>query len=109
MVEDPAQTVDVLQLLACESYYEVIDPFYNLVLDTKLVRDEQAATMLDIIFENKIFDMGLIFGIGTFKDKIINLEKKGSTDIASLFASIEKVSQKNLEKLLEDYEALAEN
>lgn len=109
VTSDPAYVSTILEVLAAESVNTVSTAFYDRCLDGKIMRDEESSAMLDIIFENKIFDMGLIFGIGTFKDKIINLEKKGSTDIASLFASIEKVSQKNLEKLLEDYEALAEN
>jgi len=60
VIEDPELTVNVLQLMACESYYEVIDPFYNLVLDTKLVRDEKASQMLDIIFDSTLYDMGMI-------------------------------------------------
>ncbi|MBE6657346.1 MAG: extracellular solute-binding protein [Ruminococcaceae bacterium] len=105
VIEDPAKTADVLQLLACESYYEVIDPFYNLVLDTKLVRDEQASKMLDIIFDSRMYDIGMIcnFG-GIFNPTLISSAGK---PVASLIESNEAKIVKDIEKFLEsisDYE-----
>ena len=99
----------ILEVLAAESVNTVSTAFYDRCLDGKIMRDEESSAMLDIIFDNKIFDLGLICNIGTFQDKLVQLEKKGSTDVASLFASIEKNAQKNLEKLLADYEELAAN
>ena len=109
VTSDPEYVSTILEVLAAESVNTVSTAFYDRCLDGKIMRDEESAAMLDIIFENKIFDIGLIFNIGTFKDKIVSLEKKGSTDVASLFASIEKTAQKNLDKLLENYEERAQN
>lgn len=106
VMEDPAKTVNVLQMLACESYYEVIDPFYNLVLDTKLVRDDQAAKMLDIIFDSRMYDIGMIcnFG-GIFNPILIGSAGKAVT---SLVESNESRVTKDIEKFMEsisDYDA----
>ncbi|MBE6657925.1 MAG: hypothetical protein E7604_05710 [Ruminococcaceae bacterium] len=109
ITSDAEYVSTILEVLAAESVNTVSTAFYDRCLDGKIMRDEESAAMLDIIFENKIFDLGLIFNIGTFKDKLVSQEKKGSTDVTSLFASIEKVAQKNLEKLLADYEELAAN
>lgn len=99
VIEDPEKTVNVLQLLACESYYEVIDPFYNLVLDTKLVRDEQAAKMLDIIFDSRMYDIGMIcnFG-GIFSPTLIGSAGK---PVTSLVESNETKVNKDIEKFME--------
>ncbi len=56
---------DVSEMMACESYYTVIDPFYNLVLDTKLTRDTDSSAMLDIIFANRVYDICIIGGFGS--------------------------------------------
>lgn len=109
VTSDPEFVSKILEVMAAESVSTVSVAFYDRCLDGKIMRDEESAAMLDIIFENKVFDLGLIFNIGTFKDKVVAQEKKGSTDVASLFASIEKTAQKNLEKLLQDYEELAQN
>jgi ABC-type glycerol-3-phosphate transport system substrate-binding protein len=101
VLEDPAQTVDVLQLLACESYYEVIDPFYNLVLDTKLVRDEQASKMLDIIFDSRLYDMGMICN---FSDIFGTLVQSTGSVAASLVESNTGKVEKAIGKFLESIE-----
>ena len=106
---DPVFVSTILEVLAAESVDTVSVAFYDRCLDGKIMRDEESAAMLDIIFENKIFDLGLICDIGGFQNQLIQLEKKGSTDVASLFASIEKNAQKNLDKLLKDFEELAQN
>lgn len=99
----------ILEVLAAESVNTVSEAFYDRCLDGKIMRDEESSEMLDIIFKNKVFDLGLICNIGAFKDKIVNQEKKGSTDVASVFASIEKSAQKGLNNLLDDFEELAQN
>lgn len=109
VTSDPEFVSTILEVLAAESVNTVSVAFYDRCLDGKIMRDEESSAMLDIIFENKVFDFGMIFNIGTFKDKVVSQEKKGSTDVASLFASIEKTAQKNLDKLLADYEELAQN
>ena len=99
----------ILEVLAAESVNTVSDAFYDRCLDGKIMRDVESTEMLDIIFRNKVFDLGLIYNVGSFKDKLVNQEKKGSTEVASVFASIEKNAQKTLEKILEDFEELAQN
>ena len=109
VTSDPEFVSTILEVLAAESVNTVSDAFYDRCLNGKIMRDEESAEMLDIIFKNKVFDLGLIYNVGSFKDKLVNLEKKGSTDVSSVFASIEKTAQKALEKILEDFEELAQN
>ena len=65
------RTADVVNLLACESYYTVIEPFYDLVLDSKLVRDDETAPMLDIIFDSRFYDIGLICNFGSIFEALL--------------------------------------
>ena len=59
-----------------------------------------------VVFFGLILLMLVVMAMGKV---FIAQEKKGSTDVASLFASIEKTAQKNLDKLLQDFEELAQN
>ncbi|MCQ2432323.1 MAG: extracellular solute-binding protein [Clostridia bacterium] len=77
----------ILESLAAESVSTVSVGFYDVCLNGKSVRDEESSAMLDIIFANKHFDIGLICNIGSIKDTLKSLEKKGSADVASKFAS----------------------
>ncbi len=106
VVKDKARAADVLQTLACESYYTVKEPLYDLVLGTKLTRDERSAEMLDVAFENRVYDIGLIFDFGGLSDKILYNK---STEIASQFEAWEKSVNKKIDALNEQIEAVKES
>jgi hypothetical protein len=51
-------TGHIAEALAYESVSTVTPAFYDLTLQTKTARDDESEAMLDIIFNNKIFDLG---------------------------------------------------
>lgn len=71
VVEDAERTAAVIDLLAAESHYTVIEPFYDVVLDTKLTRDEESAEMLHIIYNSRIYDIGYIWNFADIATGII--------------------------------------
>ena len=85
----------VADMMAWESHYSVIKPLYSTILGSKLVRDESAAKMLDIVFDSVVYDIGMIWSFGAAADKLISYKK---TDVASLVASLEKAVNKDIEK-----------
>ena len=100
--QDLTRSVDVLNMLASESYYAVIEPFYDLVLDTKLVRDEETAEMLDIAFGSRFYDIGLICNFASIWESI---NKVGSNALASAVesnrAKVMKAADEFIESILE--------
>lgn len=96
----------VLESLAVESVEGVKPAFYDVVLNGKVVRDEESKEMLDIIFENKIFDIGLLGDIAGFRNMLKNLESRGSTDVVSSYASSLSGAEKQLEKICENFDSL---
>jgi len=96
----------ILESLAVESVSTVSPAFYDICLNGKVVRDEESKGMLDIIFSNKIFDIGYINNIGNFRTMLVNLEKSASTDVTSAFASSLKAADANLKKLCENFDNL---
>ncbi len=102
--QDTVRTTDVLNLLACESYYTVIEPFYDLVLDSKLVRDEETASMLDIAFDSRFYDIGLICNFASIWETV---NKQDSNTLASAVESNRAKVMKEAEKFIAnilDYE-----
>lgn len=65
----------ILEALSAESVSTVTPAFYDVVLDGKAVRDEESKEMLDIIFANKVFDIGFLGNVANFKTMMLNLEK----------------------------------
>ena len=96
----------ILESLAAESVSTVSVAFYDVCLNGKSVRDEESSAMLDIIFANKHFDIGLICSIGSIKETLTGLEKKGSADVASKFASNMSKAEKALAKVTDALDAL---
>lgn len=96
VVKDKARTTDVLQLLACESYYRLKEPLYDLVLGSKLTRDERAPIMLDRAFANRIYDVGLVWNFGGISEKLMTTR---TTDIVSKITSWEKEVNKAIGEL----------
>ena len=96
----------VLESLAVESVEGVKPAFYDVVLNGKVVRDDESKEMLDIIFANKIFDIGLFGDIAGFRNMLKNLETRGSTDVVSSYASSLSVAETQLEKICENFDGL---
>ncbi len=91
----------ILEALAAESKYTVMPAYYETALKTKGARDDESEAMLDLIFANRTFDIGDIFGFGGMAGAFQNLAKSGQTEIASFYAKQEKSAQKALDKFVD--------
>ena len=96
----------ILEALSAESVSTVTPAFYDVVLDGKAVRDEESKEMLDIIFANKVFDIGFLGNVANFKTMMQNLEKQDSTNVTSQFASVLSSAEAALEKICENFDSL---
>jgi ABC-type glycerol-3-phosphate transport system substrate-binding protein len=96
----------ILESLAAESVSSVTHAFYEVCLKGKTVRDNESEAMLDIIFGNKIFDIGYFLDLASFTNTLTTLEKAASVDVASKYESILGNAQKQLDKFIEQYKAL---
>lgn len=85
-----------LQLLPCESYYSVRPVFYDIVLGSKLIRDDTSAQILDIVFDSSFYDPGLLWNFGSITDTLLT-----STNVASMLASVSSRVDTAIEKLNE--------
>jgi hypothetical protein len=98
----------VTEVLAAESYKQVIPAFYETSLKTKYARDNESQEMIDLILSNVKFDFGNIYtyAIGgttgpghLLRVCILNKNK----DFASLYAQNESKFNENLNKLIESF------
>lgn len=91
-------------LLEALSYYSdtVIEAYYDVNLTTKLVRDEEAADMLDIIFSTHYYDLGKVFAWGSIENVVWNTVKAGG-GFASTYASSESKIQTAMNETWEFY------
>ena len=98
----------ILEALCVESVGSVKPAFYDTLLNGKIVRDDDSKEMLDIIFDSKVYDIGLYANIMNFKVTFENMVKDKKSDVASLFASNYESAQAQNKKLCEQYDELLE-
>lgn len=89
-VKDIDYTGAVLESMAYYSSKTLIPAYYEKLLDSKFVRDEESTEMLDIIFSGLIYDFGLCFDnfMGNYSS-VGTLLNQGSVDLASFIAKNE--------------------
>ncbi len=84
----------------------ILPAYYDSCLTRKYVRDDESAAMLDIIFNSATYDLGVVYGIGGFPTQIDNPIQKNEIDFASSYAKSEKLINKDLEKLIDQFLAI---
>ena len=82
-VTDKERTGIILDALSAESRYTLIPAYYDITLKTKLARDDESSEMLDIIFANRIFDLGWNYARGIVYPFFNELSEKQTNNIAS--------------------------
>ncbi len=103
---DLARTGTILEALAAESYYTLTPAYYDVALKSKASRDDESAEMLDIIFANRIYDLGEYFNFGGIFDAINTVCQNESKGIASEYEKKASAFTKALDKWVEEIEAL---
>lgn len=105
---DTSRTSVILEALAYEGYKNVFPAVYDTSLQNKISRDEQSVLMLELIKENRVYDVGYFtspFVFGVFGHSLM-ANNKGAGDIASYYASNEALAVSQLETITEAYENL---
>lgn len=103
-IGDMSRTGLIIEALAAQSVSTVSNAFYDVCLDGKYIRDVESEAMIDLIFDNKVFDLGYILNIGGFQGIIQALEQAGSDDVISKYESIKSASQTTLDKYVISFE-----
>lgn len=101
----------IIEAMSAESKYTLIPAFYDTVLKAKSMRDNESEAMLDIIFDNLVFDLGDYYNLANFSDNFLRITgsvynsgntgyPKRTSDVASFYASWEKKLNKALDDLI---------
>jgi len=100
---DLAKTGTILEALAAYSSITMRPAYYETAIQGKYTRDEESVAMLDIIFANRVYDIGLINDLGGIIAKISNLASACSTNVASMYAKIEGKMNDGIDTIIETY------
>lgn len=83
-VTDSERTGMILETLCYESTDTVIKAYYDVLLKTKISRDDESEKMLDIIFQNRIYSISDVYYWGEIHGPMNSktLSKQANADIA---------------------------
>jgi hypothetical protein len=102
-IDDTARTGHILEALTAESYYTLRPAYYDNMLRRKLTRDDESHEMLDIIFANRLYDIGHIFGWGGVDDFFVRLSE-GRDTLTTFWEANEPRIMADLERTMRAFE-----
>jgi len=101
---DPEFAGFVTEAINYESGDTLMKAFVDLALTSQVLRDDDSESMLHIIWDNRVYDIGNIFGIGTLPDILNDMTSSRTTDFVSRFERAYGAAEAALERFLATYD-----
>lgn len=101
-VQDPDRIGLLLEALTYESRYTLLPAYYEINLKTKFARDEESREMIDIILNNRMYDIGYMYSwgnMGTLFDDLARGKNSLTTYYEKNETRIEKAMQTTVDKI----------
>jgi hypothetical protein len=86
---DVDMTANILDAMGYFSQKHVMPAYYDRTVTSKLIRDDESAEMLDIILNNRIFDLAELYNWGDINGMLINIARSG--DAGGIVSQIERI------------------
>ena len=98
----------MLEAISAESYYTVYPTFYDVILMSRYTRDPQSRDMLQLIFDTRVYDTGLVFGYNQVIGELATYAANhyGDSNLSSFFASKASTIEMSVEifnELIDDW------
>ena len=90
---------------ACSAWAKnyITTAYYEVNLRYRDLRDNESEEMLDIIFDNIVYDIGQCYNFGGFTTMFYELTQNRSADIVSNIESRKTQAQEKIDELVEMY------
>ncbi|MBQ7930032.1 MAG: hypothetical protein IJ334_03340, partial [Clostridia bacterium] len=92
----------ITEALNSHSTDTVLKAYYDVSLTTKYSRDEETGRMLDLIFDNLVYDVSIVYDIASVNSSLYTMASENKTDVASYAKKNQKMMTKNIEKLMKE-------
>jgi hypothetical protein len=99
-----ARTGTILDMLSFECYKNVLPLYFNQTISQKGLRDADSIEMLSFINENRMTDMGMIFGItNNLVNEIQNMIIKGENNASSIMSANQETINQKLQNIINTF------
>ena len=107
--EDLIRTSAILEAMASEAFRNCLPAYYDLMLKTKLARDVESEEIIDLIFENRVFDFVDNLWVADLRDGPLNtmFTSKNNT-LVSQNERLETVVNRRRDSMVEAFMALGD-
>lgn len=103
VVSDIRMVGEITEALAYIGEKEITPALYDVTLEGQSARDAESTEMLDIIFDNIVYDIGYYYQVGPYnKQLIMNLRERNS-NWASMYESLLPAAESWIENINEAY------
>lgn len=97
----------VVEALAFESRQILIPEYYNAILENRYLRDDDSREMLEIIFQNRVYDLNLLFtSWGGFVSYLMGIAPGTSGEFVSYYDSKIEAAQASLDETINLYRGM---
>lgn len=104
---DKALAGAVMEQMACEYMKKVIPAYYDVVLKSKYARDEKSVEMLDIIYDNRICDLGDTIWSSVIRDGVFAAKfRDNDRNLQSTIASMQPKVEDTINTAIEAFQAI---
>ncbi len=93
----------MLDAMAYGGMKHITPAYYDTTLKYRDLKDDESMEMLDIIFDNVVYDIGIIYNFGNLTKIIEDLMAKKSPYIASAYDTNKNVIQSDINKCVNAY------
>lgn len=90
----------LLEAIQRASTDTVLSAYYEKALKGKFSRDDSSSAMIDIIFDNRYYDIGTYYGWGDINNTWMSCGKAGNEAVASELKSKQKLADRTLAKTI---------
>ena len=94
----------MLEVMAFGGRKHITPAYYDTTLKFRDLRDDESAEMLDLVFSNVVYDLGIVYDFGQIGNMISGLMSSNSTNIVSTFESKKDLIQTAIDECVESYE-----
>ncbi|MBO5786525.1 MAG: extracellular solute-binding protein [Clostridia bacterium] len=95
----------MLDVMAFGAKKYITPAYYETTLKYRDLRDNESGEMLDLVFSNVVYDLGIIYDFGGIGGMISELMSTNSTNIVSAFEAKKDMIQEAIDQCVESYEA----
>lgn len=98
---DLEMTGNVIEAMGYYSQKYITPAFINTTVMDKAVRDEESAKIVQMVLENRVYDIGFIFNWGGIRSVFNTMVNNADPNFSSNYASIENNIKAEMEKTME--------